>query len=250
MQGPFSEYTGRGVSVAMIDSGVNPGHPHVGGVAGGVRISADGTESEDYLDYNGHGTAVAGAIREKAPGVLLYAVKVFDRNLTTRIEAIIRAIEWAVEREMMIINLSLGTKNEAHRERLERVVERAARDNRVIVSACRELAQSDAGGSNQHKPLLPGCLPQVIGVDADWECPRETYRVAWIGGDPAFAASVYPREIPGVPRERNLCGISFAVANMTGFVARAREANSDRGVLALKGFLIESALRNDNIGAA
>lgn len=248
MQGPFSEYSGRGVSVAIIDSGVNPAHPHVGGVAGGVRISADGTESADYLDYNGHGTAVAGAIHEKAPDVLLYAVKVFDKTLTTRIDAIIRAIEWAVEREMMIINLSLGTKNGAHRERLERAVERAARANTVIVSACREPAQPEREDSNGFHPLLPGCLPQVIGVDADRECPRESYQLSCVEGEPAFAASVYPREIPGVPRERNLSGISFAVANMTGFVARAREMNPDLGVLALKGFLIDSA--PDDIGVA
>ena len=36
----------------------------------------------------------------------------------------------------------------------------------------------------------------------------------------------YPRDIPGVPRERNLSGVSFAVANASGFVARALEASS------------------------
>lgn len=34
-------------------------------------------------------------------------------------------------------------------------------------------------------------------------------------------ASGYPRPIPGVPPERNLKGISFAVANVTGVLARA-----------------------------
>ena len=38
-----------------------------------------------------------------------------------------------------------------------------------------------------------------------------------------FAASGFPRSLPGVPPKRNLHGISFAVANMTGFVARACE---------------------------
>src|SRR4030095_14125245 len=106
---PFSDHTGRGVKVGIIDSGVNPAHPHVGGVAGGARISSsESVYSNDYLDYIGHGTAVAGAIREKAPDSLLYAVKVFDRALTTNIEAIIKAIDWCIEREIDVINLSLG----------------------------------------------------------------------------------------------------------------------------------------------
>jgi subtilisin family serine protease len=77
--------TGRGVKIAIIDSGVNPAHPHVVSVAGGIRISINEAKSStDYLDYIGHGTAVAAAIREKAPEAELYAVKVFDRVLTTK----------------------------------------------------------------------------------------------------------------------------------------------------------------------
>jgi hypothetical protein len=41
-----------------------------------------------------------------------------------------------------------------------------------------------------------------------------------------FRASGYPRPIPGVPADRNLHGISFAVANVTGFVARARATHA------------------------
>ncbi|HMA22912.1 MAG TPA: hypothetical protein VKP00_02930, partial [Gemmatimonadaceae bacterium] len=41
-----------------------------------------------------------------------------------------------------------------------------------------------------------------------------------------FSASPYPRPIPGVPQERNLAGVSFAVANVTGFLARAIESGA------------------------
>src|SRR5262249_23182476 len=47
---PFAGLTGRDVRVAIIDSGVNPAHPHVDGVAGGVCINADGARGE-YLAY-------------------------------------------------------------------------------------------------------------------------------------------------------------------------------------------------------
>ena len=59
--------TGRGVRVAIIDSGVHVGHPHVGAIAGGVAFDEHGLEHADLVDRVGHGTAVAAAIHEKAP---------------------------------------------------------------------------------------------------------------------------------------------------------------------------------------
>jgi hypothetical protein len=88
-------------------------------------------------------------------------------------------------------------------------------------------------------PSLPGCLPSVIGVVVDWQCARDRYDVNRSGDDPVFIASAYPRDIPGVPRERNLMGISFAVANMSGFVARAREFAPNASVDQLKRLLVQ-----------
>ena len=227
---PFARYTGRGVKVGIIDSGVNPAHPHVGGVAGGARISSTEADSlNDYLDHIGHGTAVAGAIREKAPDAQLYAVKVFDRALTTNIEAIIKAIDWCIENEMDVINLSLGTVNIEHRKVIEQAVGRAA-EKRTVLVAAREMSG---------KPSLPGCLPSVIGVAVDWQGERDRYDVNRSDDGTVFIASAYPRDIPGVPRDRNLNGISFAVANMTGFVARARECAPENSVDQLKRLLVE-----------
>ncbi len=73
----FEELTGRGVRIAVIDSGVHAAHPHVGGVAGGVAIRPDGSTEAGFVDRLGHGTAVAAAIREKAPDAELFAIKVF-----------------------------------------------------------------------------------------------------------------------------------------------------------------------------
>ncbi len=186
------------VRVAVIDSGVNPGHPHISRVDGGFP-------ENDFLDRLGHGTAVMAAIQEKASEAEYFAVRVFDRQLRTNIDALIAAIEWCVDNRMDIVNLSLGTSNPAHAEKFAALVSRV-----VVVSA--------AG-------MFPGEVPGVIRVGLDPECPRDRFRVN--GG--TFYASGFPRSIEGVPPERNLNGISFAVANMTGFVARSCEGLEDRG---------------------
>jgi subtilisin family serine protease len=212
----FEGLTGRGVRVAIIDSGVNAAHPHVGGVAGGVFIRPAG-ESEGYLDRIGHGTAVAGAIREKAPDALLYAVKIFDRNLVSSSEILLRALEWCLAHEMHVINLSLGSLNQETRPSFERLLERATAAGVLVVAA------QEADG----RAVLPGCLPGALAVGIDPDCARDRYSCRTSGSRLMFDASGYPRPIPGVPPERNLNGISFAVANMTGFVARARQACPD-----------------------
>ena len=204
------------VRVAIVDSGVHSAHPHVRGVAGGVAIDRDGREHDDYLDRLGHGTAVAGAIREKAPDAELYAVRVFDLALATRVETLVHAVDWAVRTRMHVVNLSLGTTKAEHEPVLRDAIARACAGGLIVVSA-----RDDEGVR-----WLPGSLPGVVPVQLDWSCPRDEFRCADVEGTTVFRASGYPRPIPGVPPERNLNGISFAVANMTGFVARARASHA------------------------
>jgi subtilisin family serine protease len=206
------------VRLAIIDSGVHVGHPHVGAIAGGVAFDEDGRQHDDFVDRLGHGTAVTAAIKEKAPDAELYAVKVFDRALGTRIDNLIKAIDWAAAAGMHLANLSLGTSKIEHTRALREAVDRAATRGLLIVSA-----RDDDGVR-----WLPGSLPGVVPVQLDWTCPRDEYRVADVDGVTVFRASGFPREIPGVPPERNLNGISFAVANVTGFVARALQTSTER----------------------
>ena len=197
--------------IAVVDSGIHAGHPHVGTVEGGIHFSADGTTDADWMDRLGHGTAVAAAIREKAPGVELLAVRVFDRTLATNAATLARAIAWSVEQGVSFINLSLGTPSTDHLPVLQAAVEDAGRRGATIVSAAR----------HNETDWYPGSLRGVVGVVLDWECPREEIRRQATGdGRQVYAASGYPRPIPGVPPERNLKGISFAVANVTGILAR------------------------------
>jgi subtilisin family serine protease len=198
------------VRIAVIDSGIHAAHPHVERVAGGVGFDAAGRELDDWVDRLGHGTAVAAAIREKAPAAELYAVKVFHEKLATRIDALIAAIAWSARHGMRWINLSLGTPNFEHAAVLRDAVARAGAAGATIVAAYEDGAT----------PMLPGRLPGVVAVQLDWTCPRhQCRRVTLPCGTEVYRASGYPRDIPGVPPDRNLRGISFAVATVTGLLA-------------------------------
>ena len=200
------------VRIASIDSGVHAGHPHVNGVAGGVAIMADGSEQPDYTDRLGHGTAVTAVIREKAPDALIYTVKIFHESLATNINVLVRALEWSARNHMDLINLSLGTDNPQHEALLRATVDEISANGIQLVAA-----YEDAGIR-----WLPGILPGVVPVALDWNCPRDEYRTSTLpDGRTLYHASGYPRPIPGVAPERNLKGISFAVANVTGLIARA-----------------------------
>jgi subtilisin family serine protease len=192
--------------IGVIDSGVYASHPHVGGVAGGVAIREDGSEWDDYVDVLGHGTAVTAAIREKAPDAEIYCVKVFEKRLTTGIDTLLHAIRWCANRRLDLINLSLGTANAEHAERLQQELDAAIAQGSKVVSAL---------------GWFPGNLPGAIPVTLDWNCPRDQYRTEMREGRLVYLASGYPRPIPGMPVERNLKGISFAVANVTGLLAGA-----------------------------
>lgn len=210
---PFTGLTGRGVRVAVIDSGVHPANPHIGGVpVSGVRVGPDGEIDGDFVDRIGHGTAVAAAIIEKAPGIDLVAVRVFDRTLATSAEVLARGITWAANHDARLINLSLGTSNPARAAILGAAVEDAVAAGAIVVSAL----ESDG------VTWLPGSLPNAVGVTLDPTCDRHAIVVTTdvTRGSVRVGASAYPRPIDGVAVDRNLSGISFAVANATGFLAR------------------------------
>ncbi len=197
--------TGRGVRVAVVDSGIHVGHPHVRRIKGGIALV--GEDPLDLTDRLGHGTAVTAAILEKAPDVEVHVVKIFASELATGADTLVRAIEWSATNDIRLVNLSLGTANAA-REGILRDAVRAAAAAGTVVIAARE---------HEGVRWYPGSLDDVVPVLLDWSCPRDTIRIEQ---EPrtVLRASGLPRPIPGVPPERNLRGISFAVANVTALI--------------------------------
>jgi len=103
--------TGRGVRVAVVDTGVDVAHPDL---AGRVIATHDVT-GEGFGDGNGHGTHVAGIAagageryRGVAPGAMLMAVKVLRSDGSGLMSWVMEGVEWALDNGAQVINLSLG----------------------------------------------------------------------------------------------------------------------------------------------
>jgi subtilisin len=204
--------TGSRVRVAVLDSGVNAHHSHVQSIAGGVHFSyrEDGsvTCDGDFRDLLGHGTAVAGVIRAKAPESDLYAVRVFDRALRTHAAVVAAAIDWAIEHELHVVNISLGTENDQHRDLLQQACARAAERGVVLVAAAEPNEQI----------WFPANFDSVIAVAGDDRCSWDEH--LYCQDDPIpFRAHPSPRPLLGRPQRFNLRGHSFAAAHMSGRVA-------------------------------
>lgn len=109
-------FSGGGVKVAVLDTGIDRSHPDLN-VAGGHSVFSDGENGDPYNDGSGHGTHVAGTIAALdnnlgvlgvTPNVELYAVKVLDNSGSGSYADIAAGIEWAIQNDMEVINMSLG----------------------------------------------------------------------------------------------------------------------------------------------
>ena len=161
----FAGRTGRGVRIAVVDSGIHAAHPHVGGISGGIAIDADGKVAPGFDDRLGHGTAVAAAIREKATEAALIAVKVFDRTLATTAQALATAIEWSAHQDVALINLSLGSEFDPADPQLspdDELLRAAIEDARALGT----VAIAAAGNDDRSPVNFPGRDDLCIAVSA------------------------------------------------------------------------------------
>src|SRR3954453_7294923 len=132
--------TGAGVRIAIVDSGVEADHPRVGGVSAAVAVSREGEVGEDVEgDECGHGTAVAGIIRELAPDVELVSVRVLGANSRGSSLGLVCGLEWAVDSGCQIINLSLATTKAETADALHELTDRAYFKRTLVVASAHNM---------------------------------------------------------------------------------------------------------------
>ncbi|MGW5671106.1 type VII secretion-associated serine protease mycosin, partial [Micromonospora sp. NPDC003776] len=159
--------TGRGVVVAVVDSGVDGSHPDLAGqVLPGIDlVSPDGADGPDPV---GHGTTVAGLIAGRddddrgvvglAPDARILPVRVLDdENRYDDALIVAKGVRWAVDNGARVINLSLGGSGDS--PALAAALDYAfARD--VVVVAC----TGNLATSTSPKVWYPAREPGVIAV--------------------------------------------------------------------------------------
>jgi len=159
--------TGLGVKVAVVDTGINLTHADLSANIKGGYNAINPKKSAN--DDNGHGTHVAGIIAALnnnigvvgvAPQASLYAVKVLNASGTGTLAGLIKGIQWAIDHDMDVINMSLGfgTATEAQLSPLGDVIHSAVLANITVVAA--------AGNDQTHFTELPGRYPDVFAVAA------------------------------------------------------------------------------------
>jgi subtilisin len=160
----FGGASGRGVTVAIIDSGIESEHPALAGrVVEQVAVELDRGEPvvvvDEEGDLFGHGTACGGLIVELAPEVELVSVRVLGPDLKGRGAAFLGGLEWAIERGVDVVNLSLSSRSEALYADFHDVVDQAYFAGIALVSAA-----NNAPGAS-----YPSLFSSVISVAAHEE---------------------------------------------------------------------------------
>ena len=159
----WGDSTGRGVKVAVVDTGIEYDHPAVGDqVRGGVNIEWDDSvkdklryEKVDHpADLAGHGTACAGIIHNIAPEADLYSVRVLGTNMSGRAYQFAAGVDWAVENGMDVVNLSLSTSKQDYFAMFHSISDDAYFKNILLVSAA----------SNFDEPSFPSLYSSVLSV--------------------------------------------------------------------------------------
>lgn len=157
------EGTGRGIRIAVIDSGIETDHPDLPGIKllddihvvdAGVQIEA---RPGDGSDVFGHGTAVAGTIRRIAPEAEIGSIRVLGENLGSKTVIIREGVRQAIDRNYQILNCSFGCGLSEHIFQYKEWIDEAYLKGIHVVSACNNYDFTS--------PEWPGYFPSVVTVN-------------------------------------------------------------------------------------
>jgi subtilisin family serine protease len=250
-------YTGKGIRVAVLDTGFDNGHPDF---AGRVITRATFINGETADDVHGHGTHCIGtACGGKTPGRLprygvapeaeIYAGKVLSNQGRGSDSGILAGINWAIANQCAVISMSLGSPTQVgqtYSRVFEQVALRALAAGALIVAA----AGNDSRRPGTGRPVShPANCPSIIAVAAvDSSLKVASFSNAGLtrsGGQIDLAAPGVA-VVSSLPRPRlyaSWSGTSFATPPAAGHAALHAEANPGTRGGALGWLLLQSAQR-------
>lgn len=227
----WSGGNGKGVRVAVIDSGIDADHAAINRVDGYVAISEgpDGLiyDTRPHRDLFGHGTACAGIIRSLAPECELYSVRVLGSTLSGQGTIFTAGLRWAIEQGMQVCNLSLSTAKKEFFSVLHELTDLAYFRNIALVSAT----------NNLPVPSYPSVYSSVISVGSHEI--QDPYHFYYNPQPPAeFGALGIDVRVPWLDGGWiTTTGNSFAAPHITGIVAKILGKHPGLTVFQLKAIL-------------
>ena len=225
---------GRGVKIAILDSGIDTAHP----AFEGLRLDADLAVIEsghrlcvvpgDGRDAYGHGTAVAGLVFAGAPEATLCSIRVLNFPSHSRTALILEGARVAIELGCHIINCSLGCGVREHWDKFKAWVDEAYLRGVHVVAACNN---QDAARAE-----WPAHFTSVIAVNmARAEDDTLFYRKGTLV---EFAARGVDVEVPWTGGSvKTMTGSSFAAPRVTAMLARLLSEYPDLTPLQAKALL-------------
>jgi subtilisin len=223
---------GKGIKVAIIDSGIDATHPALNGPVNGYVEIVAGTndvyyETAPHDDSCGHGTACAGIVRSLAPECEIYSVKVLGKGLIGRGATFIAGLRWAIENNMQVCNLSLGTTKKDFFATLHEVADLAYFRRIILVTAA----------NNLPVPSFPSMYASVISVAAHHE--QDTLRFYYNQEPPVeFGAPGIDVHVPWLHQKWiTATGNSFAAPHITGIVTKILGNNPELTPFHIKAML-------------
>jgi subtilisin len=217
--------TGKGVRVAVIDSGIEATHDALGGcveVARGISIRMDASgntvdEPGPHSDVYGHGTACAGIIHSLAPDALITSVRVLGPGLSGRAAAFLRGLGWAIEQGFDVINLSLGTTKRDWALPFYELCDQAYFRGCLVVTAANNVAA----------PTFPSMFGTVISVACNLS--DDPFRFHYNPDPPTeFLARGINVDVAWAGNTRvSSTGNSYAAPHISGIAALIRSKHPD-----------------------
>jgi subtilisin len=229
--------TGKGVRVAVVDSGIEHDHPALAdSVRGGIIVEYD-IDAENCVRYEpddppndlaGHGTACAGIIHSIAPEAEIYSVRVLGREMGGRAIQFAAGLDWAIEHGMQVVNLSLSTAKEEYFGLFHDLADQAYFKNINVVSAV----------NNIPAPSYPSQFSSVISVAA--HNGHDPFTFYYNPSPPVeFGAPGIDIEVAWNNKQYlTSTGNSFAAPHITGIVTLIRSKHPELTAFQVKTVLL------------